>query len=636
MKQIFILFPPENNPTNLLPNLLRKTNCLSPLLATVLLGLFTSTTLAAPLVQQVAQSPETQANSQMNVLYVSSSIGKDSGDGTKTAPLKTITYALKIAQPNTTILLTPGIYSRQTGEVFPLILQPKITIKGNYFNKGKNVLIQGGGNFKSPTLKQKNITILAANNSTLNGVTITNPNLQGYGLWIESSNCLISKNTFTGNRLNGISMVGSNIGIIQENSFYNNGRSGITISDNSQPEIRDNLFQNTGVGIKISDDAAPQIIGNRLIENQNGIIVQGNARPILRGNYIDSNRQDGVAAIAQSLPDLGNSQEPGRNTIRNNGRYDIYSVVKGKTIPAYGNSLGGARNYGSIDIAGKIPPPPRVAPLRNIPTTPTVSQSKREFDKEEVIVEVPSTQQDTQTKAKESNFSPSAEKSRERNISSSIISRPRPQNSNTEMIMIPVPPPETQRGSRGNSYKQPSRQGNLQRLLQTNPNYQNRQIIEIPVSPPESGRRTLERLRNLPPRNTTPTFGGETPVAYPGLLPVPTANIPLGRGGYVPPGISRNQNSNRNRNPNPWSRLSLRSNSRSRAAALGLRYRVVVNVNNLSQQNKLRSLVPDAFSTNINGNYVMQAGAFRSRLEADQLLITLQNNGLNAKIIPVQ
>ncbi len=626
MNQIFILFSHKNNQTNLL----WKTNCLSPILATALLGLFTSTSLAVPFVQQVAQSPGTQANSQMNLLYVSSSIGKDSGDGTKTTPLKTITYALKIAQPNTTILLAPGTYSKETGEVFPLILQPKITIKGNSFNNGKNVLIQGGGNFNSPTLKQKNITIIAANNSTLNGVTVTNPNLQGYGLWIESSGCLISKNTFIGNRLNGISMVGSNIGIIQENSFYNNGRSGITISDNSQPEIRDNLFQNTGVGIKISDDAAPQIIGNRLIENENGIIIQGNARPILRGNYIESNRQNGVAAIAQSLPDLGNSQEPGRNTIRNNGRYDIYSVVKGKTIPAYGNSLGGDRNYGSIDIAGKIAPPPRVAPLRNIPTTPSVSQTERESDQEEVIMEVTSIQQDTQVKAKESNFSPSAEKPRERSISNSIISRPRPQNLTTEMIMIPVPPPETQKTSRINSYEQPSSQGNLQRLLQTNPDYQNRQTIEIPVSPPESGRRTLDRFRNLPPRSTTPTFGGNRPVASPGLLPVPTANIPLGRGGYVPPGIARNQN------PNPWSRLSLRSNSRSRAAALGLRYRVVVDVNNLSQQYKLRSLVPDAFSTNINGNSVMQAGAFRSRLEADQLLRTLQNNGLNAEIIPVQ
>ena len=626
MNPIFILSSQKNNQTNLLP----KINYLLPFLATALLGLFNPISLAVPFTEEVAKSPETQANSHLNVLYVSSSIGKDYRDGTQTTPLKTITYALKIAKPNTTILLAPGTYSRQTGEVFPLILPERITITGNYFNSGKNVLILGGGNFNSPTLKQKNITIVAASNSTLNGVTVTNPNLQGYGLWIESSGCVIRKNTFTGNRLNGISIVGNNIGIIQENSFYNNGRSGLIISDNSQPEIRDNLFQNTGVGIKISDNAAPKVIRNRLIENQNGIIIQGNARPTLRGNYIENNRQNGVLVIAQSLPDLGNSLDPGRNTIRNNSQYNISSVVKGKIIPADENSLEGHRNYGSIDIGEKIAPPPEVAPVKNIPTTPIVNQVQRQSQKEEVVMETASIQENTEEKAKKPNFSPSVEKPQERSISSSIISRPRAQNSTTEMIMIPVPPPETQKTSRRNSYEQPRGQGNLQRLLQSNPNYQNTQTIEIPVSSSELGKRTLERLQNLAPRSTSPTFGGNTPVASPGLLPVPTANIPLGRGGYVPPSIGRNQN------PNPPSRLSLRSNSQSRAAALGLRYRVVVNVNNFSQQYKLGSLVPDAFSTNINGNFVMQAGAFRSRLEAEQLLRTLQNNGLNAEIIPVQ
>ncbi|NER02668.1 MAG: DUF1565 domain-containing protein [Okeania sp. SIO3C4] len=626
MKQIFILFSQENNQTNLL----RKINFLSPILATALLGIFTSASLAVPFAQQVAKSLETQANSQINVLYVSSSIGNDSGDGTQTAPLRTITYALKIAQPHTKILLAPGTYNRRTGEKFPLILQPKITIQGNSFNRGKNVLIQGGGYFESQTLNQKNITIVAANESNLTGVTVINPNLQGYGLWIESSGCVISKNTFTGNTVNGISIAGSNTAIIQENNFYENGVSGITIYHNSQPEIRDNLFQNTGIGMKISDDAAPKVVGNRLIENQSGIIIQGNARPILRGNYIEGNRRDGVAAIAQSLPDLGNSQEPGRNTIRNNIRYDIYHAVKGQTIPAYGNSLGGGRNYGSIDIAGKIAPPPPVAPLPNILTTSTVNP-EIESSQEKQVMETASTEPEIQTTSKKSNISASAEKLQEQNSSDSIISRQRPGNSTT--IIIPVPKPETPR-SRGNSYQTTSRQGNLQRLLQTNPNYQNTRAIEIPVSPPESGSRTLERWRNLPPSSTTPNFEPTTPVASPGLLSVPSTNIPLGRGGYVPPGIGTNQNPNPN--PNPMPRLSLRRNSQSRAAALGLRYRVVVNVNNAAQTYKLRSLVPDTFSTNINGNSVMQAGAFRSRLEADQLLKVLRNNGLNAKIILIR
>lgn len=613
-------------------HLLRQINCLSPLLAIALLGLWTSTSLAVPIVQQVAQSPATQNPAQINLLYVSSSVGNDSGDGTKSAPLKTISYALKIATPNTEILLAPGSYSRETGENFPLILKPKVTIKGNYLNRGRNILIQGGGDFESQTLNRQNVTIVANDGSKLTGVTITNPNLQGYGLWIESNGCVITKNTFTRNTLNGISVLGSNMAIIQENDFYENGVSGVTIYDNSQPEIKDNLFQNTGVGIKISDDAAPKVVGNRLIENQNGIIIQGNARPILRGNYIESNSQDGVVAIAQSLPDLGHSQDPGRNTIRNNGRYNIYNTVGGKIIPAYGNVLGSDRNYGSIDTAGKIAPPARVPSIANLQTdsNSAVNSTQRESEKDEEEVKTASAREKTQAKSNESDFSASEKKPTGRIISSSIRSQTISENSSaTEMIIIPVPPPDTQAESRGNSYRQPTNtQSNLQRLLQTNPNYQNRQAIEIPVSSPQSGRGMWDRLRNLPPRNTAPSFEETTPVDAVGLLPVPQSNIPLGSGGYVPPGIGGNQNS--------VPRISLRSNSQDRAVALGLRFRVVVNANNFSQQSRLRSLVPDAFMTNINGESVMQAGAFRSLLEAEQLLRKLKNNGLNVQIVPIQ
>ncbi len=171
------------------------------------------------------------------------------------------------------------------------------------------------------------------------------------------------------------------------------------------------MFQNTGVGIKNTDDSASKIVGKRLIGNENGIVAQGNARSILRGNYIESNIRDGVAAIAQSLPDLGHSQEPGRNTIRNNGRYDIYAVVKGKTIPAYGNSLAGDRNYGSIDTAGKIAIPPQVAPLT---TTSTLNQVEKESQPEDEIIETTSTEPESLTTQKNQTYHPQPKKPRSR------------------------------------------------------------------------------------------------------------------------------------------------------------------------------------------------------------------------------
>ncbi|NJP09418.1 MAG: DUF1565 domain-containing protein [Leptolyngbyaceae cyanobacterium RU_5_1] len=67
-----------------------------------------------------------------SVLYVDPIHGNNgTADGSDRAPFKTITHALQVAQPNTVILLASGTYSAETGESFPIALQPRITIKGN-------------------------------------------------------------------------------------------------------------------------------------------------------------------------------------------------------------------------------------------------------------------------------------------------------------------------------------------------------------------------------------------------------------------------------------------------------------------------------------------------------------------------
>ncbi|HLO52527.1 MAG TPA: DUF1565 domain-containing protein, partial [Kamptonema sp.] len=159
---------------------------------------------------QEFQVSQGQQLSQTNVLYVSASGGNDGGgNGSDRAPFKTITRALSVAEPNTLILLAPGTYSPQSGESFPLILKPNVTIQGDPNSRGQNILIQGGGEFISPTSAGQNIAILAADGAKITGVTVTNPNYRGYGLWIESSAPTIANNTFTGNTHDGISVVGN-------------------------------------------------------------------------------------------------------------------------------------------------------------------------------------------------------------------------------------------------------------------------------------------------------------------------------------------------------------------------------------------------------------------------------------------
>jgi parallel beta-helix repeat protein len=220
---------------------------------------------------------------------------------------------------------------------------------------------------------------LVANRATLTGVTVTNPNFRGYGVWIESSNPNVTNNTFTGNTHDGISIVGKSTPLIRSNLFQRNGANGITIFGSARPEIRENIFDNTGFGINVGMNAAPQILQNRIRNNKDGVVVQASARPVLRGNLIENNQRDGLVAIALAIPDLGTRVQPGRNIIRGNGRFDVNNATKTQTTLAFGNQLLSSRIKGSVDLMGNARPvlematPPTLSPGTSVPTRTPVS-----------------------------------------------------------------------------------------------------------------------------------------------------------------------------------------------------------------------------------------------------------------------
>ncbi|WP_199312839.1 DUF1565 domain-containing protein [Microcoleus sp. FACHB-672] len=425
-----------------------------------------------------------QAPSPSTVLYVNPTSGKDSaGSGAESAPFKTVTQALSAAAPNTVILLAPGTYSAQTGETFPLMLKPGVTVQGDPRSRGQNITIIGGGAFLSPSVATQNITILAADKAGLTGVTVTNPNPRGYALWVESSSPLVADNTFTGSTHDGISVVGTSAPVIRGNYFKQNGANGITIYGSSQPQVQDNVFENTGFGVNIGQNAAPVLTGNRIIRNRSGVLVQANARPVLRNNQIEGNVQDGLVALAQAQPDLGNGGERGENVFRNNGQLDINAKASNQVIPAFGNQLSSDRTSGRIDVAGKValaprpvlPQPNRAASLsaRTNPqpaaTTPQPAATPAQ----------PSVARNSRPVRPAPTGAPVAASS----------SRPyKPVSASQAAIDIPVPPPSSASASR---------------------------------VPPSESRSTLPILAPPPPG---------TQAAAPVVLPVPGPDIPLGDG----------------------------------------------------------------------------------------------------------
>lgn len=523
--------------------------------------------------QQIAQTP--QNGSQLILLYVNSSSGNDSsGNGSDRAPFKTITRALNAAGPNTAILLAPGTYSAQTGEKFPLMLKPKVSLQGNPNSRGQNIIIQGSGYFLSPTSAGQNITILAADEAAISGVTITNPSDRGYGLWIESSSPIITNNTFTGNTHDGISVVGTAAPLIRGNYFSQNGANGITLFGTSRAQVEENTFERTGFGINVAQEAAPLLIGNRISFNKDGVVVQASARPVLRNNSIERNQRDGVIAIAQAQPDLGTSAEPGGNVIRNNGRYDIHNAAPSWTIPAYGNQITSRRTQGRIDIAGTYRP----APQPPVASRPLPTPQDRTHQRP-IVTPPPATP-------------PSA----------------------TAPPPTAVQPPRTGSGN-GQLPPLPSRRTNTS-SRSTIP----ADAVEIPVPAAQ------EISQPLPP-STPPNFGSNTPISSEGILPVPGPNIPVGRGGYVPRSMIGSTLPDTTGNPPA---------PPARGAVLGLRYRVVVDADSGNEVERVQAVAPGAFRNVVNGRSVMQAGAFQERQKAEALLQLLTANGLKARIEEMQ
>jgi hypothetical protein len=123
-----------------------------------------------------------------NLLYVNPSSGNDSASGSQVTPLKTITKAIQQSTAGSSIRLTPGTYNATTGEVFPLVVPSNVTVVGDESQKGKGIQITGSGRYLSASFGGQNVTFKLESQSTLKGVTITNNESRGTGIWIESTN----------------------------------------------------------------------------------------------------------------------------------------------------------------------------------------------------------------------------------------------------------------------------------------------------------------------------------------------------------------------------------------------------------------------------------------------------------------
>jgi parallel beta-helix repeat protein len=298
-------------------------------------------------------------------LFVNSMSGKDdvTAGRDESAPFKTIAFALQQARPGMVIQVAPGMYTQETGEVFPLVVPKGVTIQGNEFNQGSNVVITGGDFTSSAWWGAQNVAILAKADSQIVGISVTNPNSRGTGIWIESANVTVRGCTFSKSAREGVFVAGKASATVEASLFMDNSANGIALTGMSTGMVRNNTFRKTGFGIAISEKASPQLVNNRVQNNVDGIVVSHSATPQLRGNIVEDNKRDGLVAISNAKPDLGNSTDPGRNIFRSNGRYAIYNATLKSALAMEGNDVSGNMQLmanGPTGVDQNTPPSPEL------------------------------------------------------------------------------------------------------------------------------------------------------------------------------------------------------------------------------------------------------------------------------------
>ncbi|MCF2972498.1 DUF1565 domain-containing protein [Synechococcus sp. Nb3U1] len=519
-------------------------------------------------------------------IFVDAANGSDTrGDGSRNNPFQTITHAAQRAPSGSVIQLFPGVYSEQSGEIFPIRLRGGLTLRGDESTLGEGYLITGGGTYISPTVARQNVTMLAETGAEVRGISMRNEGRRGYALWVESASPRVLNNSFVGSIHDGIFITGASNPWVEGNRFYQNGANGISVLGTSQPTIVNNLFQETGFGLTLDQRSTPIVRNNRILQNRTGVIVGGSSQPMLRNNLIAQNLETGLTAITTALPDLGTASDPGNNIFEGNGQYDINNSTRGLRINANGNQLRG-QTKGDLDLAGQttvaaapIAAPNPISPgALALPSTPALPAA------------------------------PAA------------VTEPAPASA-TPAETTPTLPILTVPESTAPTAVSPT-QGSGGRILP-----------DVPASGPETSPTAPVTAAEPAPQPSAQEFtavpftpDGSTTPAQPVVPPTTTSNsssAPLTDiTTLLPPPAQRQSQA---------APVSVASPATTVAAAdSATQFRVLVTPRSSEDLNRLQQLIPGAVETVFNGRNVLQAGLYDSRSQAQSVLDQLLDAGFEA------
>ena len=608
--------------------------------------------------RQLAATPNADS---YQTIYVNPDVGSDQAEGLAEQPVQTVTHALEIAQPNTVIVLAPGKYTQASGEVFPLQLKSGVTIQGTPGERNRTAIIEGGGNFNSPSRSQQNAAVVAADRAGIAQVAISNPD--GYGVWIESASPTILESAFVGNRQTGI-YVADGSPRVQGSYFSGNRIAGLVVFGASNASIESNTFEGTGDAIRVVDGATPAIIGNRMTNNDAGLVLIGGANPMLKDNSMEGNRRNDVVEIAAStqgglaaLPALSDNLSAGNpsadnlsnNTTSYRSRDNAGEVALEKRSavqPLAIDEPSSARLATNLTLSSSLPsenadsvPGDRLSLSGPSRPDEAAALDIRSRLAEQAAVEAPAESRQIESRQTESRLVEQRQATLESIPSESISSEltesepieiaseadetnqaglDRENEASTQADAVPG---EILAGAPGAALAAlqsglPSGSMPPPIVLALGPRAVTGGNPDSPVLPDRDNRDRREQ-----PRTEEEARPREIIRPNSNRLAVPSSSIPIGSGGsttvFSPPG---------------YEGIGSPPAPPSRAQSLGLYYRVFVDTSDPFVQDDIREVVPDSFRTRFEGRSVMQVGAFPTEEEAEERKELLERNNFDAEV----
>ncbi|MGF1522891.1 MAG: S-layer homology domain-containing protein [Leptolyngbyaceae cyanobacterium] len=297
------------------------------------------------------------------VLYVDPVQGQDDREGLSAdQPLKTLSAALRRSQPDTVIRLKAGLYLASSGEQFPLTIPSGCQVIGETNRDRPTVILRGSGSAQHPSLGTQAVTCILLSDASLQDVSVANTTSQGIGLWFLEGQSQLKNSVVTQCPQTGVVILGTALPSL-ENSLFESCGTGVIFLSQSKGQMDRVICRDNDTGISLQDATAPLIRTCLLEQNKTGIAIADTANPVLRSSRIIRNQSYGLQLTGRATADLGQSQDPGNNVVRNNGQADIQNSSR-QVLQSCQNDVIPQHIQGRVELIASAIPDASVIPPR--------------------------------------------------------------------------------------------------------------------------------------------------------------------------------------------------------------------------------------------------------------------------------